>query len=118
MRRSHLSPGFIDGHTHMDAQIFWDPLGTCSCWHGLHQSSWGNCGFHPRSMCGKGQTPRLHEPGAGRGTSRPTPWEAGIPWTGNLSSIHGRGREAAQGHHYATYVGHSAMPAYVMGDGR
>ena len=25
------SPGFVDGHTHMDAQMFWDRLGSCSC---------------------------------------------------------------------------------------
>jgi len=30
-----VSPGFVDGHTHMDAQVFWDPLGTSSCWHGI-----------------------------------------------------------------------------------
>lgn len=39
-----VTPGFVDLHTHLDAQIGWDPLGTSSCWHGVTSLVMGNCG--------------------------------------------------------------------------
>ena len=40
-----VTPGFVDGHIHLDAQICWDPLGTSACWHGVTSVVMGNCGF-------------------------------------------------------------------------
>lgn len=39
-----VTPGFVDVHTHLDAQLAWDALPTSSCWHGITSAVLGNCG--------------------------------------------------------------------------
>ncbi|WP_344417724.1 N-acyl-D-amino-acid deacylase family protein [Pseudonocardia ailaonensis] len=112
-----VTPGFIDGHTHMDAQLFWDPLGTCSCWHGVTTVVMGNCGFTlaPAPIEQRSYVLRNLE------RSEDIPAEvmaAGIPdwgWTTfreYLDVLDG----LPKGINYLSQIGHSALRTYAMGE--
>jgi N-acyl-D-amino-acid deacylase len=110
-----VAPGFIDGHTHMDAQVNWDPLGSCSCWHGVTSVVMGNCGF-ALAPC----KPEDREWFARCLTAvEDIPTEAmmeGIDWTWEtfpeyLATV----ERLPKGLNYGMYIGHSALRMYAMG---
>src|SRR5215813_6605328 len=110
-----VAPGFIDGHTHMDAQVAWDRIGSCSCWHGVTTVIMGNCGF-ALAPC---------EPAEREWFARcltaveDIPTEAmmaGIDWTWEtfpeyLATV----ERLPKAINYGMYIGHSALRMYVMG---
>ena len=54
-----VTPGFIDGHAHMDAQVFWDHLGTSSCWHGVTTVVMGTLTVSEVTPGGKTRVPEV-----------------------------------------------------------
>src|SRR6266700_6192175 len=111
-----VTPGFVDGHTHMDAQVFWDPLGTCSCWHGITSVVMGNCGFS-LAPCGEKDKLLVMRNLERAEDIAPEAMEAGIKWSWTtfpeyLDSVD----KLPKGINYAAYMGHAALRTYVMGE--
>ncbi|MCB1743326.1 MAG: amidohydrolase family protein [Gammaproteobacteria bacterium] len=111
-----VCPGFIDGHTHMDAQVAWDPLGTCSCYHGVTSVIMGNCGF-TLAPC-KAEDKHLVMRNLERAEDiSPQAMEAGIDWRWETFAEYLDVVDALpKGINYACYLGHSALRTYVMGE--
>ncbi len=111
-----VSPGFIDGHAHYDAQVFWDGLGTNDCWHGVTTAVMGNCGF-TLAPCTEADKNFVF---TGLEMAEEIPIEsmdAGIPWGWTTFSEYMDVLDALpKGINYATYVGHSAIRTHVMGE--
>ena len=111
-----VAPGFIDIHTHYDAQVFWDPALSPSCFHGVTTVVAGNCGFsiaptRPEHRETIALTLENVE------DMNPATLEAGIPWDFEtfpqyLESVAKRGTRL----NFAAYVGHTALRLYHMGD--
>lgn len=110
-----VAPGFIDGHTHMDAQVAWDPLGSCSCWHGVTSVVMSNCGF-ALAPC-KPEDRDWYARCLSAVEDIPTAaMAAGVDWTWEtfpeyLATV----ERLPKAINYGMYIGHSALRMYVMG---
>ena len=111
-----VTPGFIDGHTHMDAQIFWDPLGTCSCWHGVTTVVMGNCGFTLAPCAASDKHLVVRNLQRAEDISLEA-MEAGIEWRWTTFPEWLDCLDALpKGINYASYLGHCALRTHVMGE--
>ncbi len=111
-----VTPGFIDGHTHMDAQVFWDATGSNSCWHGVTSAVMGNCGFTLAPVRPD------HRELVVRNLERaedidPAALAVGIDWSFEsfpeyLDAVD----RLAKGINFAANIGHSALRTWAMGE--
>lgn len=112
----HVSPGFIDLHTHLDAQIGWDPQVTSVSWHGVTTALLGNCGvtFAPCKPADREFLAGMME------TVEDIPKDAilhGLPWNwehygGYLDAL----EELGPSINICGLAGHCAIRFYVMGE--
>jgi N-acyl-D-amino-acid deacylase len=110
-----VAPGFIDGHTHMDAQVMWDPLGSSSCYHGVTSVVMSNCGFtlapcRPADRDWYASCLSYVEdiPAAAMAAGMDWSWET---FSEYMAAVERRPKAL----NHAMYVGHSALRMYVMG---
>ena len=110
-----VAPGFIDGHTHMDAQVAWDPLGSCSCWHGVTSVVMGNCGFalapckpEDREWFARCLTAVEDIPTEAMMAGIDWTWETFPEYLANVERL-------PKAINYGMYIGHSALRMYAMG---
>ena len=110
-----VAPGFVDNHCHYDAQVLWDPLCTFSCHHGATSVVIGNCSLALAPV----KAPDREKLAGMLSYVEAIPMDvlqAGVPWTWEtfpeyMSTI---GQRLAV--NVGTFVGHSAVRLYAMGE--
>src|SRR5438270_680373 len=111
-----LAPGFVDIHTHYDAQVLWDRDLTPSCWHGVTTVVMGNCGFGiaPTRPEHRSTIARTLENVEGMSV---TALEAGIPWTFETFPEYLDRLDATPTRlNVGAMIGHTPLRLYVLGD--
>jgi N-acyl-D-aspartate/D-glutamate deacylase len=110
-----VAPGFVDAHTHMDAQVFWNELGASSCWHGVTTAVMGNCGY-TLAPVHAGDQPLVVK---NIERAEDIPGEAiaaGVPWGwSTFSELLDVIDSLPKGINYGQAVGHSALRIWAMG---
>ena len=110
-----VAPGFIDPHTHLDAQLLWDPLGTSSCYHGVTSVVIGNCGLSLAPAKTENRDAVIKSFVRVEAISRRV-LEEGVQWKWTSTPEYFNALGAKLGINAAALVGHIAVRHYVMGE--
>jgi N-acyl-D-aspartate/D-glutamate deacylase len=111
-----VTPGFVDGHTHMDAQVFWDASGSNSCYHGVTTAVMGNCGFTLAPVRPEERALVVRNLERAEDID-PAALAEGITWTFEtfpqyLDAVD----RLPKGINFAANIGHSALRTWAMGE--
>ncbi len=110
-----VAPGFVDIHTHYDAQVFWDPALSPSCYHGVTSMFAGNCGFSVAPLTAEGSDYLMRMLARVEGMPLQS-LRDGVPWNWtSFGSYLERVQEQQPAVNIGFLVGHSALRRAVMG---
>lgn len=110
-----VAPGFVDHHTHLDAQLLWEPLGISSCWHGVTTVVTGNCSLTLYPCKPEDRDALVGSFVRVEAMSREA-LEAGVPWSWGSAAEYYQTLGQRLGINVACHVGHSAIRQYVLGE--
>lgn len=115
-RGAYVTPGFVDIHTHLDAQIAWDPIASSSCYHGVTSVVMGNCGvsFAPCKPADREYLCEMMEsvediPKKAIQTGLPWDWETYGEYLATIERM-------PKGVNVGGMVGHCAVRYHAMGE--
>jgi N-acyl-D-aspartate/D-glutamate deacylase len=110
-----VAPGFIDIHTHYDAQLHFEPTASPSSWHGVTTVLMGNCGFS-LAPCKPEDVPWLLKMLSRVEGMSEEALEAGVTYSGGSMGAFLDGLVGRIGVNAGAFAGHAAIRRYVMGD--